>query len=222
MAEVVAVDGPSASGKSTVARHVARELGFLYVDSGAMYRGLTWKALRERVDPSDPAAVVRLLPRIAAETYVIEGSVRFRLDGTDPLRELRERDVTESVSLVAAIPEVRTRVNAWLREALRFGSLVIEGRDIGTAVFPTASFKFYLDATPEERARRRLAELSGPAGAATVGEVEQSLKRRDTIDSGRRTDPLRVAPDAVAIDSTRLSIDQVVRLIVDRVMGRGA
>ena len=221
MTEVVAIDGPAASGKSTVARRVAAELGFLYVDSGAMYRGITWKALRERIAVNDPAAVVRLLSRVAAEIYISDDSVRFRLDGMDPLRELRDREVTENVSLVAAVPEVRARVNEWLRDALRFGSLVVEGRDIGTAVFPDTPFKFYLDASPEERARRRHAERTDGTAAASVREVKQALKRRDTIDSGRRAAPLRVAPGATIVDSTSLTVDEVVALIVGQVRRPG-
>ena len=220
MTEVVAIDGPAASGKSTVARRVAGELGFLYVDSGAMYRGITWKALMEKVGVNEPAAIIRMLSRVAVDTYVSADSVRFRLDGVDPLRELRDREVAENVSLTAAIPEVRDRVNKWLREALRFGSLVVEGRDIGTAVFPDTPFKFYLDASPEERARRRHAE--GTDGeAASVHEVRQALKRRDTIDSGRQAAPLRVAPGATILDTTGLTIDKVVALIVGHVRRPG-
>jgi CMP/dCMP kinase len=217
MSDVVAIDGPSASGKSTVARRVAAELGFLYVDSGAMYRGVTWKALREGVNAGDGLAVARMLARVAVETLVVEGAVRFRLDGTDPLADLRGREVTDNVSLAAAVPAVRARVNEWLRDAVRFGDLVVEGRDIGTAVFPGTPFKFYLDAAPGERARRRLAETDGARGAAAAEDVERSLQRRDRLDSGRDADPLRVPPGAVVVDTTRMSVDEVARLVVREV-----
>ena len=218
---VVAIDGPSASGKSTVARRVAAELGALCVDSGAMYRGVTWQALRAGVDTRDGAAVARLLAGTAAATYVAEGAVRLKLAGTDPARELRTPEVTDHVSFVAAVPQVRARVGAWLRDAARLGDLVVEGRDIGTAVFPETRFKFYLDAAPDERARRRHAELAGAGGNGAVREVKRALERRDAIDSGREADPLRAAPDATVIDSTRITVDEVVRLIAARVRQEG-
>ena len=152
---VIAIDGPSASGKSTVARQAAHALGFNYVDSGALYRGLTWKCLRENVDIDHPADVVELVRRVELEFFVEEGAVRFTLDGEDPGAQVRSMAVQERVSDVAALPEVRAMVVQHLRDTTRFGSLVMEGRDIGTVVFPDTPFKFYLDANPEERARRR-------------------------------------------------------------------
>jgi CMP/dCMP kinase len=215
--QVVAVDGPSASGKSTVARRAAQALGWLYVDSGALYRTVTWFALSEGAPTADRATVAGILSRMRMEFYTVEGAVRFRLNGRELRDELRSRGVTENVSPVAAVPEVRAQVNEWLRSLTRFGGLVMEGRDIGTAVFPTAAHKFYLDASPEERARRRFLQKGDGGAAANVSEVQSALKRRDTLDSGRAVDPLRTAADAAIVDSTAMSIDDVVAFIVRRV-----
>jgi cytidylate kinase len=211
---VIAIDGPSASGKSTVARRAAVALGWLYVDSGALYRGVTWAALGKGVGPEDGAGMDALLAGMDVRFRVEEGAVRFTIDGTDPGLELRGAAVNRGVSEVSAVPAVRRRVVAWLREMRALGPLVMEGRDIGTAVFPDTPHKFYLDASPEERARRRHAEETGRGVAATLDGVHDSLKHRDRIDSSRKLDPLKVSADAVVIDSTGMSIDGVVDRIV--------
>lgn len=208
--DVIAIDGPSASGKSTVARRVAARLGRLYVDSGALYRGLTWRTLEEGRDPAVPAETLAVLKGLPIEFFVADGAVRFKIGGCEPVAEIRGERVNERVSLVAAVPEVRAQATAWLRDMTVHGALVMEGRDIGTVVFPDARFKFYLDASPEERARRRQGELAG----TDVGRVMASLQTRDRQDSGRSTAPLRVAPDARTVDTTGLSIDDVVDRIV--------
>jgi len=208
---VVAIDGPAASGKSTVARRVAKALNRVYVDSGALYRGVTWLALRRGVDLNDGNAVVAMAESLKPAFAVTEGAVRFTLDGEDPGDGIRTQVVNDSVSRVAAQPRVRARVTAWLREMSAYGELVMEGRDIGTAVFPDARWKFYLDASPEERARRRLAESREPLDAETVS---RSIQRRDAVDSGRKAAPLRVAEDAVVVDTTGRSIDQVVEQVL--------
>ncbi len=215
----VAIDGPSASGKSTVARLSARELGFHYVDSGSLYRGLTWKCLREGVDTEDPAAVIELVNRTKLDFFVEEGAIRFTLDGEDPGAQIRSMPVQERVSDVAAIPEVRARIVQHLRETTRFGNVVMEGRDIGTVVFPDTPFKFYLDADPEERARRRHQELAQTAGDTTVDNVLASLQRRDRKDSTRKTAPLQIALGAKVIDSTAMQAEDVVRIVVAQVRG---
>lgn len=215
---IVAVDGPSASGKSTVSRLSARELGFCYVDSGAFYRGMTWKALREGVDCRDPAAVLGLLERVQFELFLANGQVQFTLDGEDPGIQLRSEAVAEHVSDIAAIPEVRRYMVEKLRSTARFGNLVMEGRDIGTVVFPDAAYKFYLDANPEERARRRHQELVGRASdGTTVDNVLDSLTRRDRKDTTRATAPLQIALGATVIDSTGLQAEDVVRQVVGQV-----
>jgi cytidylate kinase len=215
----VAIDGPSASGKSTVARLSARELGFLYVDSGSLYRGLTWKCLREGVDTQDPQAVTELAERTTIEFFVEEGAVRFTLDGEDPGPQIRSMPVQERVSDVAAVPEVRSIVVRHLRETTRFGNVVMEGRDIGTVVFPDTPYKFYLDADPEERARRRHQELMQTADDTTIDTVLASLQRRDQKDSTRTTAPLQIALGAKVIDSTTMRAEDVVKIVVSHVRG---
>ncbi len=218
-AQVIAIDGPAASGKSTVARACARALSWLYVDSGALYRGMTWSLLEQGIEAGDTAAVRTGLPAVEASFFVADGAVRFRMNGRLLVDELREERINRAVSPVSAVPEVRVRIVEWLRSMCAFGNLVMEGRDIGTKVFPHTPWKFYLDASPEERARRRHVELQQQADGMTVDAVNRSLKRRDKIDSGRAVDPLRVADDATVIDSTGLGIAAVVALIIDQVEG---
>ncbi len=213
-AVVVAIDGPAASGKSTVSREVARALNWTYVDSGALYRGIAWKALRAGVKPRDAEAVKALLARSRWEFPRRGLAVAFTVDGEDPGEAIRSPDVAESVSDIAALPVVRAFVGEQLRAMRRYAPLVMEGRDIGTVVFPDAEFKFYLDADPEERARRRARDLEAQAGAADVAAVRASLERRDRKDSTRREAPLRAAPDARIMDTTGMSVGEVVARIV--------
>jgi len=217
--KVVAMDGPSASGKSTVARRVAWELGYLYVDSGALYRAVTWKALKEGIDTCESEGFVRLMDGLDAVFFVEDGAVRFKIGGIETGSELRSDSVNEKVSAAAVIPEVRVKVVGWLRDMVRFGNLVMEGRDIGTAVFPEAAFKFYLDASPEERARRRHAEMSGGNSTRkfSVLDVDSALQCRDSTDKTREANPLKVAPDAVVVDSTSMSVEEVARVILSRI-----
>lgn len=218
---VIAIDGPSASGKSTVARESARALGFNYVDSGALYRGLTWKCLRERVNVEEPSSVIELANRIQLEFFVEERAVKFSIDGEDPGPQIRSVPVQERVSDVAAVPEIRQMLVGLLRETTRFGNLVMEGRDIGTVVFPDTPFKFYLDADPEERARRRHQEMLQSASDTTVDNVLDSLRRRDRKDTTRKAAPLQIALGAHVIDSTTMEVNDVVKLVVDQVKAAG-
>lgn len=212
---LVAIDGPSASGKSTVARKVAAELGFAYVDSGALYRGITWKAWQDGIDVRDASAMLALLERISLEFFEEAHAVRFRIDGTDPGQAIRSEAVVERVSDVAAIPGVRAFVVKQLQGMAAYGRVVMEGRDIGTVVFTDTPFKFYLDADPAERARRRHQEMkAADTGESDVGEVLDSLKRRDQKDTTRKTAPLQIAEGAEVINTTSLSIDDVVGRIV--------
>ncbi len=214
--KVIAIDGPSASGKSTVARKVAARLGYKYVDSGALYRGLAWKAVELGCDPSDSRQVIEAMKKMDVRFSVKNEAVGYQIDGYEPREEIRSDKVNESVSFVAAIPEVRVQVTHWLQAMIDFGNLVMEGRDIGTVVFPGAVAKFYLDASPEERARRRHAEQKNGNAPTDVGRVMVSLTNRDKRDSGRKTAPLKLAEDAQVVDTTGLSIDQVVEEIVRR------
>ena len=204
---VVAIDGPGGSGKSTVAREVARRLGWAHLDTGAMYRAVAWAVLRAGIDPADGQAVAALAHRLE-----IEVGERVLVDGADATAGIRSAEVTNAVSVVSAHPEVRTdlvrRQRQWVAA---HGGTVVEGRDIGSVVFPHARLKAYLTASEEERARRRAQQLAhAPAGVAA------DLARRDRLDSTRATSPLTVAPGAVVVDTTDKSVDEVVEAILER------
>lgn len=220
---VIAIDGPAASGKSTVARGVAEALGYFYVDSGALYRGMTWVALRKKVPVTDAKTLVSAIQGVKMDFFVDGNAVKFGIDGIKLGCELRTDEINENVGAVSAVPEVRAMVVDRLRSLTRYGNLVVEGRDIGTAVFPDARHKFYLDADPSERARRRHAELVGgcdEVSGRTVESVKASLMRRDKVDSGRKTAPLKVASDAFVINSTYMLAEQVIGGIVQRIKER--
>ncbi|MFT5125063.1 MAG: cytidylate kinase [Kiritimatiellia bacterium] len=213
---VIAIDGPSASGKSTVARRVARATGGIYVDSGALYRAMTWAALQQGVDVHDAAAVIACKDRCDWQFDVVEHAVHFTIDGVDPGEEIRGEAVRESVSFVARIPEIRGFIVEQLQAMTRFGALVMEGRDIGSVVFPDTPHKYYLDADPEERARRRNEEIKQLEGTSEIDTVLSSLEKRDKMDSSRKTAPLQVAEGAQVVNTTHMSIDEVVADIVAR------
>lgn len=217
MGETIAIDGPSASGKSTVSKGVASALDCIYVDSGALYRGVTWQAIRKGVDTKNPAAVIECMQAAEWDFFVQDGASTFSIDGDVPVQELRGKDVRESVADVAVIPEVRQFVVESLRSLKHFGSLVMEGRDIGTVVFPDSPHKFYLDADPEERAMRRYRELVEAGENEKAEEVMESLKKRDQIDSTRETDPLTIARDAKVIDSTAMTLEEVIQAVINTV-----
>jgi cytidylate kinase len=199
MHHVIAIDGPAASGKSSVARALAQRLGFDYVNSGALYRALTWHVLQSGVPINNPAAIARL----AGATRIQLNDSRVLVDATDATGHLRDDAVNGAVSLISQVPRVRDAVNGLLRGYARERDAVIEGRDIGSAVFPHASFKFYIDASPEVRLERRAAQGEHDAIAA-----------RDELDARRSIAPLVIAPDADVIDTSALSIDQVVEEIL--------
>ena len=217
MGKAIAIDGPSASGKSSVSRGVASKLGFIYVDSGALYRGVTWQAIRKGVDVTDAVAVLKSMHDAAWDFFVKDGAAVFSIDGDVPVQELREKDVREAVANVAAVPEVRAFVVESLRMLESFGFLVMEGRDIGTVVFPDSPYKFYLDADPKERAMRRYRELVASGEDEKAHEVMESLKKRDQLDSTRKVDPLVVASGAQVIDSTSMTLDEVIEFVVTSV-----
>ena len=212
---VVAVDGPSGSGKSSTARGAARRLELRYLDTGAMYRAVTWWMLQHEVPVSDPAAVAAHCekPQLASGTDPDRPTIH--VDGTDVGAEIRTPEVTEAVSPVSAVPEVRRRLVQLQRDAIEASEagIVVEGRDIGTVVWPEAALKVYLTADAEARAVRRHAELTGVP--VTVAETQASLTRRDTIDSGRTAAPLLKADDAVLLDTTELTLDEAVQAVVD-------
>ena len=219
---IVAVDGPSASGKSTVSRRTAQAVGFIYVDSGALYRGITWKCVKEGIDVKDSQAVTNLLIRMNMELVLKDNAVGYLIDGEDPGQEIRAEPVRERVADIASQQAVRVYIVEKLRLMTKFGSLVMEGRDIGTVVFPDTPFKYYLDADPEERARRRAAEIKVQEGTEDVGAVLSSLRRRDQKDSSRATASLQIALGAKIINSTGMTIEQVVDTIVVDLKKAGA
>ncbi|HZC25876.1 MAG TPA: (d)CMP kinase [Actinopolymorphaceae bacterium] len=206
---VVAIDGPSGSGKSSASRGVARRLGLRYLDTGAMYRAITWWLLREgvRVDDAEAVAVHSAGPVLDVGTDPKGPTIA--VDGIDVSRPIRSREVTNAVSAVSAVPAVRTRLVDLQRELIGAGGIVVEGRDIGTTVAPDADVKVFLTAHADERARRRAAE--GLAGARVeVGLTRQEMVRRDKVDSGRAASPLTQAADAVVVDTTALDLQQVI------------
>ncbi|WP_422768678.1 (d)CMP kinase [Plantactinospora sp. WMMC1484] len=203
---VVAVDGPSGSGKSTVSRRLASALGARYLDTGAMYRAVTWAVLRSGVDPQDAEAVAKVAGETDLKIGVDPEAPSVTADGIAVDREIRGPEVTAAVSAVSAVPAVRELLVGLQREMIdAAGRIVVEGRDIGSVVAPDADLKVFLTASAETRARRRSAE-----NAADLGATVADLARRDRLDSTRAADPLRQAPDAVVLDSTALGIDEVV------------
>ncbi len=211
-AHVIAIDGPAGSGKSTVARTVADRLGLPYLDTGAMYRGVAFAALRRGVDPDDVEPVARLARRVE---LTVEGGV-VTVDGTDASIEIRGSEVSRAVSAVAANAAVRAELVARQRRwADDHGGGVVEGRDIGTVVFPAARLKVYLTASHEARSERRSKEATD----LSYDDVAADIARRDHADSTRPADPLQEAPDAVVLDTTGLSIDDVVAAILDHLDG---
>jgi cytidylate kinase len=209
---VIAIDGTSASGKSTNARLVARALGYVYVDTGAMYRTLAWYCLKKKVDVNDHKAVASLCRRWKSELQCVEGElrhVRLLVDGYFPEKEVRTSETSAAVSQVAAVPKVRDWMKKAQRQCIQFGNLVMEGRDIGTNIFPETDFKFYLDANLAERTKRRQAEG-----------VEENLAARDERDSQRAAAPLMIPLGAVVVNNSGQTPEQTSGFILDIVRKR--
>lgn len=215
---VIAVDGPAGSGKSTVAKILAEKLSFLYIDTGAMYRALTFKALKEKIDLNNKKAIIDLSNNTRIELKRADNSLKVYLDSEDVTSQIRTQEVTRNVKPIASIEEVRHNM-VKLQRALgmsRNGS-VLEGRDIGTVVFPDAKYKFYLDATVEVRAERRFKELKEKGIATSLQEVKNDVVVRDKSDMIRKVGPLKKADDAVLVDTTGLTIDEVVNKLLELV-----
>lgn len=215
---VVAIDGPAGAGKSTIAKLVSQELGFRYVDTGAMYRALTWKALQDGISFHSPELLTQLAKGTRIRFQNRNGSARVLVDGTDATNRIRTQRVTKMTNTLAAVQGVRRTLRQRQREMGRQGGVVMEGRDIGTAVFPEAHFKFYLDASPLERARRRYRELRAKNKRVSLRAIAEAIRRRDYKDKTRGISPLKVAPGAVVVDTTDMSQHDVVRFILDRIL----
>ena len=215
---VIAIDGPSGAGKSTAGRILAARLGYVFLDTGAMYRTLALLALRRGV-PLDAAEELAALAR-GARIDLAPGGDAVRLDGEDVTAAIRSREVSAAASRVSVHPPVRREMVARQREMGRAGGVVLDGRDIGTAVFPDADVKFYVDADPAQRARRRHEELAAAGVASDLRAIEEEIRHRDRVDTTRSDSPLRRAADAVHVDTTGLSPDQVVDRLLEVVEAR--
>jgi len=212
---IIAIDGPVGSGKSTVAKRLAERLGYLYVDTGAMYRAVAWKALQLGVSLEDAEALTRLAEQ---SRIVFEGEAedrRILLDGQDVTAEIRSPEVSHAASIISTIGGVRRALVAEQQRIGRQGSVVVEGRNIGKVVFPDAEVKFFLDASVEVRAKRRFEEERAKGSSVTLEEVLRQTMERDRRDTERATSPLRPAEDAIYIDSSDLSVDEVVERMIE-------
>jgi cytidylate kinase len=208
-ATVIAIDGTSASGKSTNAKRVAKALDYVYVDTGAMYRTLAWYCLRHKIDVENEKAVAAACAKWKPVLECVDQHVHLSLDGYYPAAEIRTAQVSAAVSHVATVPKVRAWMKKTQRECIRFGNLVMEGRDIGTNVFPETDFKYYLDAHLEERSRRREAEG-----------VQENLAARDQRDSQRASAPLMIALGAKVINNSQMTAEETTALILEDIHAR--
>lgn len=215
---IIAIDGPAGAGKSTVAKILAKKLGFLYIDTGAMYRALTLKALESSTDIKNTQAIIDLAGKsLISLSNNSDGSLKVLLDGKDVSKEIREPRITKFVSDIAKIKDVRTIMLELQRKLGKEKDSVLDGRDIGTVVFPGAEKKFYIDAQPEERINRRYKELRQAGQNITIGDVEIDLSNRDRMDSTREFAPLKKAEDAIYIDTTKLTIEEVVNTVLKNI-----
>ncbi|MCW3491496.1 (d)CMP kinase [Dethiobacter alkaliphilus] len=216
----IAIDGPAGAGKSTVAREVARRLGLAYLDTGAMYRAITLAGLRQNADLHNTAALEELTRNSELDIQSAPNGNIIYLNGENVTEDIRLPEVSRNVSYVARCPEVRDILVGKQREMGNRGGVVMDGRDIGTTVMPDAEFKFFLTASLEERARRRLAELHAKGETLALEQMVKEIGARDKIDSERECAPLRPAEDAIHLDTTALTKEEVIESIVNRVSGK--
>ncbi|MDP7464971.1 MAG: (d)CMP kinase [Candidatus Marinimicrobia bacterium] len=211
---VIAIDGPAGSGKSTTAKNVAEKLGFIHINTGAMYRGIALKCIQEDVNMEDAAQLNHLLTHTKFE-FAAEGELALFMDGVDISAEITSVEVTDVVSQVSAISQVREKLVQYQRKMAEGLNVVLEGRDIGTVVFPNADHKFFLVADIHERARRRKKEMEAKGEVVSLEELTAEMLERDRKDSTRKHSPLKKAEDAVEIDTTGISIEEQVNRIVE-------
>ena len=214
---VIAIDGPAGSGKSTIAKEVAKRLKILYIDTGAMYRALTLKAIDNGIDFKDKKALIALSKNVSIKLEA-GNSLKVYLDKKDVSEKIRTMEVTGKVKLVAPIKEIRENMVKFQRQmGASSKGAVLEGRDIGTVVFPDAEYKFYLDATFDVRVKRRFKELKDKGYPVSLKEVEEDVRTRDLSDMTREIGPLKKAEDAIVIDTTNMTIEEVIESVLDRV-----
>ncbi|MFP4687206.1 MAG: (d)CMP kinase [bacterium] len=215
---VIAIDGPAGSGKSTVAKQLARQLGWDYIDTGAMYRCLCLKALRRGIDVDAADELVEILENTEMRMTFENGRLKVYMDGEDVSEDIRDNSVSKKVSRVAALGPVRAHLVEKQREMGQSGRVVMDGRDIGTVVFPGAEYKFYLDASLDIRAKRRYNELLERKNKdINLKSVVQEIKKRDETDRGRADGPLRAADDAIYIDTSGYNVEEVVGLLLEEI-----
>lgn len=213
MSFIVAIDGPAGTGKGTIAKLVAKEFGFINVDTGAMFRCVTLAMIRENIKIDEKDKIEKLLSKIQISLNEENGEQVVYLNGENVTNQIRTKEINDFISEVSKIPEVRSKLLELQREIAKGQNVVMEGRDIGTTVFPNANVKIYLDASPEERARRRVKQNEEKGIYSNYEEILESVKRRDKIDSERELSPLKKADDAILVDSTNMQIDEVAQTV---------
>lgn len=214
---IIAIDGPAGSGKSTLAKGVAKQLGYLYLDTGAMYRAITWVALKNKVDLKQIKKLQEIASKSKLELQQVGDQTKVCVNGQDVSEEIREPLISNHVSTVAKVKEVRDCMVAHQRRIGEQGGVVLEGRDIGTVVFPHADIKFYVEANMQERARRRQIELKEMGIELSVEKLVRDLRQRDSVDQSREVSPLKPAEDAIRIDSTNLTIQEKTDLALSHI-----
>ncbi len=214
---VIAIDGPSGAGKTSTSKLVAGKLGYTYVDTGAMYRAIAWKSLDEGIDPSDRKSIIRMLGSMRMKVEPRNNKMRICIDGKDVTNKLRARNITQRSSVLSAIGEVRKYLVGIQRKAGAKGGVVMEGRDIGTVIFPGTPYKFFLDASIDKRAKRRFLELKEQGSGIKLARIKEDIKARDRRDSTRKVCPLTRAGDAVLIDSTNMKLKDVANCITNAI-----
>ena len=217
---IIAIDGPSGAGKSTLAKRLAKDLGFIYLDTGAMYRALALKVLRQAVDLADDGRIGRLVEETEIDLRHRAGNLEVVLDGEDVSGQIRTPAVSQMASKVSALKKVRDRMLVLQRAMSRRGSVVAEGRDIGTVIFPQAEVKIFLDASPEERARRRYQELKAAGRQVELQETLREIEERDKRDSERDIAPLCRAEDALLVDSSSVDAEHVAALVLNQIRNK--